>query len=668
MFSAALLIATGGTAWAVDAGSTATDASDQLAHNSDNAKGTCAKCHIPHGGKGDKIWASDLTGTQPFSGVHMLCNSCHNASGTGTSGRLSVFTKGAYQNHSMLAWANTAASGITFPTGTVMNASDTDTIWTVTDPDGVNSNGGFYCGSCHNVHKQPRWGSTVEFGGNGDYLRNDTSYAASNSLASFGSTGARFGACTQCHRAVQTTGTATGHAGNCMICHDPHKGETPATATTNSLIAEKILIIDLVGNSFSAPPNVGFTANTYPDQIAAMCYGCHKSGGAGAAKLIDNTLEHHTMGTAGPNAALLGGTGHAPGTAAGDNSSSFTCTNCHDMHNGAQDYYLRSSTAPGGGTYASEDDSAFCTDRCHNNKTLAGLGTVGSAHSWAVGNTKTGKGGCQLCHAMHDGPARGNANRPDINALIRVAAVNLAWSAQNADGDSNDYEDMCYGCHSSTTITTGVALTGSTLQPASYFSHKFTQTVSAGVTTNMTAAGLPKAAATTTGGGDYGAVADQLYCGTCHNVHVQSATDAQGQMFRVADNTTTVGAGLCVACHGVSGMAAGKSHPTYLDSAAYSLARVTIPNARTAAAVDPTFTAGGDGNTLGRVLNNTPGTTTTGAMTCETCHNFHTANTTRLGGILNDDSGDSGKLLLSDNNETAIGSDMCVACHGATKY
>ena len=38
-------------------------------------EGVCANCHIPHSGKGPKIWAQPLGDT--FGGTRRLCFSCH---------------------------------------------------------------------------------------------------------------------------------------------------------------------------------------------------------------------------------------------------------------------------------------------------------------------------------------------------------------------------------------------------------------------------------------------------------------------------------------------------------------------------------------------------------------------------------------------------------------
>jgi hypothetical protein len=337
------------------------------------------------------------------------------------------------------------------------------------------------------------------------------------------------------------------------------------------------------------------------------------------------------------------------------------------MHNGDQDFYLRAST----GTYSgvATDDGSYCTDVCHNNKTVAALGTASTSngHLWAINGVDAGpRGECYLCHFIQDGSTRGANPRADINALMRVEPVNMPYADVTADTDVNDYEDMCYGCHSSTSLSNGTGTTGSTIDTL-YFTHRYASTPSAGVATNIAAAvGLVLANNTTTGGGlsgEYGAVQTAMYCGTCHNVHVQNSSDLQGQMFRRVNNTAANNlARLCIDCHGASGMAAGKSHPTYVD-AGYD---TDMPSVRTASPIPSQFGAGGDGVAGGRTGGSTPGgTTASGNMSCETCHNFHAANTDMYGNIT--DSGtveNKGKLLVQDNNATAVGSDMCRNCHG----
>lgn len=657
LMSAVALVAMGGYAWAVDGGS------GGQAHNLASSKGTCAKCHVPHGGKGDKIWAQDLTNATAFSGVHTLCNSCHYTGNTfgAVSGNTNVFAAGQYQNHSMLTWANTAASGITIPTGFVLDTGDTDTIWTVTNPDGAHATMGFYCGTCHNVHKQPTAGALL-VNGTGDYLR----LAGTQTLAQFGTSGQRFGACTQCHTAIATTGVASGHGGNCMICHGPHTGGDVAT-TANARAAEKILTISIAGNTFTALPNVpAFTANGYGEQIAALCYACHKTGGAASTRPLSMTLEHHQMSSM----ATLGAAGHAPGTLATDNGSAeFTCTNCHNMHDGTQDLYLITH-ANGGGSYTVDGGSGFCTSRCHNNKAYTSLGTAdNSAHRWTAASSRNANGGCFTCHFIHDGSDRGTTDVAGTRAMMRVPPVNYNKALKSADADTLDYEDLCYGCHSTATQV-GAQGAGALINNA-YFTHRFSGTMTAGVLANITSAGvtLPYAAATTTGGVDYGATENEMYCGTCHNVHVQNATDREGQMFRSINNTASPLelSGICVDCHTKNGMTGTSAHPTLYDSASYD---TDMPSPITAGTIPAAFSQGGDGYIGGRTsfFANIGGTgNTTGQIGCETCHNFHGANTTYSGSTTDGTVDNKGKLLVQDNFSDTTGSNMCRNCHG-TNY
>lgn len=681
LLMAAVSLVAAGTAGAVDGGS---GLGAGEAHNASGPQGTCSKCHIPHGGKGDKIWAADLTATTDFTGVHLLCNSCHYTGNSwgAVSGIPSVFTLGAFQNHSMNTWADTTTTKVTIPGGGLfpLDLTDTDTIWGITAPDGDGANHGFYCGSCHNPHKQPFTNIT----GAGDYLRVDTAQAAD--IAAFGGSGARVGACVQCHPNTFSAGAiATGHSGNCMICHDPHRGATVATGAGDALIASKILKVDATTLPFSAPPNVISFSDTYAGQIAGVCYNCHSQVGAGflpdnSAQLTD-TSEHHPMGINTPFGAA---SVHAPGATSAIVGAEMTCTSCHDMHNGTQDFYLKAASGTYTGT--ASDSGTYCVT-CHSNKTVANLGAQNAnSHNMSKASSPvtvtgdeggTGQGECFMCHYIHDGATNATAanpgDDPSEDTLMKVQPVNLVWAAtaEAGDGDALDYEDMCFGCHSNTAITGTPAGIGNASFPntagdPTFESHIFTGTPSASgdspVATNMTAAGLPVGAAATLAlpGGEYGVVAGDLYCGTCHNVHVQSGTDSEGQYFRRTNNSASVRSGLCTDCHGASPMVGGSggvsTHPT---GAAAVLPTTPI----TAATVPATYGDGGDGRQGGRSAGSVPGGgTATGQMQCETCHNFHNSVTNRLGGNADHSTaGSAGKLMITDNSASLL----CNNCHTA---
>lgn len=675
LVAALCLVGTGGAAWAVDGGSAG------LAHNmASTTGGTCSKCHIPHGGKGDKIWAQDISAYTLFSGVHNLCYTCHHSGGpyTATTGQASVFNLGYYQNHSMLDWANIATGSAVVPSSPAglfpTSATDTDTIWTVASADvPADSNQGFYCGSCHNPHKQP---FTV-VNGHGDYLRVDTSVSAN--ITAFGSSGARIGACRQCHPNQIPSGTqiSSGHTNNCSVCHNPHRGGDVAT-TTNASLADKILVVSGTTSPFVATPNVpGFTADSYAQLMAGVCYNCHSTVQVGVrlpdtSAQIFTTLEHHPMGTNAPGAD---GADHAPGYTASSvpqfGATEVTCTTCHNPHVGTQDFYL-STTA---GTYAgtASDDGGYCVSVCHNDKVVADLGAATGGHlrqkTGAVGVISTvtvagdeggtAQGQCYMCHAIHDGPARADTELPQLSALMRVPAVNYNEARKTGDGDTLDYEDLCFGCHSNTPITVGFGLAGSRLNPSTtaLFTHIFSGTASGEVAGNMTTATLLTATADKV---QYGAVDGELYCGTCHNVHVQNTDDLWGEMFRRPNFSTTVKGQLCLDCHGVKpisqGTSGGGSHPIGTDALLPTEGVTASPT------VNSQFGSGGNGVTGGRTANGTPGTGPAAAdeMVCETCHNFHNSITSRNGDNTQGEStGLMGKLMIFNNSTSTL----CSTCH-----
>lgn len=655
-FMAVCLVAFGGaTVWAVDGGSGGD------AHNLAGTQGTCSKCHIPHGGTGDKIWAQALDVATDFTGVHLLCNSCHYDGDTfnANSGEGNVFNLNAYMNHVMLGWADTVGGEATIPGGGLfpLDTGDTDTVPSAgSNHEGAQANEGFYCGSCHNPHQQPFDNTT----GNGDYLRVDT--ATSANINEFGLSGARIGACLQCHSGKYVDGNSAGHDTDCFVCHHPHEGiNMPAdgNALANEL-AEKILIAT-TGTTFTAPPNVpGFTAATKQLVIANMCYDCHDNDGDAydaTVQTISNTLEHHPMGT---NADA---TDHAAGYDPGTNGE-LGCTapsGCHDMHDGTYDFYLD----PTIGTYAGvdSDDGGFCLDLCHDDgeKTEANLGTSTEDHNQTKASSGNSRGSCFMCHYIHDGTTNATAvnpgDDPSEDSLMRENATNLLWAktAEDTDADALDYEDLCATCHFSAVLSKGVGAAGSTFAGTAadptFFSHIFTGVAdtddSGGNATsaNMSTAGLP------TGDGEYGTISGELWCGSCHDPHVQNTSDQDGNFFLNINNDASERSGLCVDCHGDEPMVGGgTTHPVGTDA--------VLPTAPiTASPVPGEYASGGDGVTGGM--------TSTGAvagnMQCETCHNFHNSATNRIGGTADHTTaGQAGKLVITDN---ADDSSLCYNCH-----
>lgn len=700
----ALTLSGGGVAMAVDGKANATDAH---AENPLTAQGVCAKCHVPHGGKGDKIWAKSLATFTDFDGVTALCNSCHFSGGTGTY--YTVFQPGIRMNHVMHTWADTAGATISpayqaavFPLNTT-DGTFLNFPWVNPDPMGGTTDSGFYCGSCHNPHKQPFSAATgvCPNPGEGDYLRTGGT-SGSADMTAFGLANARTGACTQCHATVATGTVSTGHNANCSRCHDPHEGQNLPDGAGGGEDspddwAQKILVINVTGGTaFVAQPNVpGFTVGSQADMWARLCFGCHQSatGAAqgslplGSGKVISNGLEHHPMGTNAPNAGDQGD--HAPAYTGGELTCAGT-SGCHTIHDAGQDYYIKATL-----TYAAQDDPAFCNG-CHNQNTMAGMGAAdGDDHrrapaSFVDGAPDTGEhGNCQFCHYIHNNTANAAAS-PGLDAsedaLMAKDAVAGQW-ADITDTDTISYEDMCFACHFNTTIT-GAAGSGSffpnTGGTADAFSHKTNAVpngAAGGTLELMVAAALPvwgDGNATLheysgTGGANG---AGEVSCLTCHVVHVQQGGDEDGNYFRnvnnVAGATGTERSGLCADCHGVAPMDAtgSRGEGTGAGTAAASHPVGTaapLPNTPyTAGTIPGVFGNGGDGYIGGRVAGRAPGSTgdfnTASEMQCETCHNFHRAATSVSGSLVDDTTVDyNGKLMVESN----AGSTMCDDCHAS---
>jgi hypothetical protein len=173
-----------------------------FAHNMDDGQGLCHTCHDPPDPDKDKrIWTLPLNPT--FAGIRQLCHSCHDGT-RATSGVNTVFDPdrrnedfdmAEIEDHVMHDWTQINGSKKAASTrfGTIFPLDITDahnfpknTTTGLTIPgdspvENITSNGsdageGFYCGSCHDVHRQPRFNNIPITDGNGNYLRIDPGY------------------------------------------------------------------------------------------------------------------------------------------------------------------------------------------------------------------------------------------------------------------------------------------------------------------------------------------------------------------------------------------------------------------------------------------------------------------------------------------------------------
>ncbi|MEW5800800.1 MAG: cytochrome c3 family protein [bacterium] len=667
-------------------------------------KGACVACHVPHGGKGIKIWARSIP--DPFRGTRALCHSCHDGSGGTTRGSDNVFYPFS-ENHVMHGAAvvkpgeypQFAASlklvgsinKKIFP----LDPEDRDTLPSLKEGTAHGRSGlnyyrggeGMYCGTCHNPHGDSSGKYTI-----GDaYLRSKDK--------NVGTPGKRKEFCNECHGNIHAPDN------DCLDCHHPHKGAT--RVTDNEIIGRKIFIYEVVPAPFVARPNVArITDNPESDFPSTLCYGCHgprgaaQWGPAGATTIHGDDSptprEHHPMGTQ----AILGKIPRAKGCGESlmNRKGELTCVSCHNgFHQGDRaNNFLRWDFT--------QDSALFCCV-CHPDKSAYNLGdehkghhqvcetspvkrlvTVKDPETKANVQKEVGSGNCMFCHFIHDGQnengtQRGDLLTPDLDALMRVAPLNLAWADKWDDIDLFDYEDMCFGCHGRSAIVRGAGLLGSkllpprTLDPAERtipgiirFSHRFATAPKSETTAFNIRVGGKFPLSDYNGFGtldDYGVKQGLIYCGTCHDVH-NNRTNLRSPYLR-GTRSPYVAMGFCEECHTTPGST------MFIDPMLnHPLGRGPdlSPGGATSLTWLPEFTTGLSGEKGGVTFTPAGEAPAAGRVICLTCHSVHAASTTFDGWAdfphsLNGVSalGNHGNLLVIDNYKDPSGSDMCIRCH-----
>ncbi len=359
----------------------------------------------------------------------------------------------------------------------------------------------------------------------------------------------------------------------------------------------------------------------------------------------------------------------------------------------------------------SNDSASFCTE-CHHTKKADYLGVSGKGHHQTRGSAfkltvtrkitewnrqarcnvqkEVGCGNCMFCHFIHDGQnsdgtQRGDLLTPDLDALMRVPPLNLAWADKWADKDLFDYEDMCFGCHGNSKIVKDSGPLGSLLVPpknldpaeltvpgSMRFSHRFaTPPLSETTTANIQVGGkfpLSDGWMTSPSGSpvegtvnDYGVDPGLIFCGTCHNVH-DNCTNP-GSPYLRGTSSPYMPMGFCEECHTSS------TSTMFIDPLLnHPLGKETIPPTGDAGMAE--FTAGLRGEKGGDSSNPSGGPFEVGMIICLTCHSVHAASTTFDGHAdfprslaKVSSQGNHGKLLVMDNYSDSSGSDMCICCH-----
>ncbi|MGA1871069.1 MAG: multiheme c-type cytochrome [bacterium] len=627
----------------------------------------CSRCHFPKRGKGKKIWDDLPTGAETISGtkgMRTICQSCHypgNAVNALSGLTLGYNTlKGHYfkngniyidqslsrkgEHHVMHDWASVQAGSRKLPAkldkAFSLNKKDE---WGLPKIAGDTTNSGVYCGTCHNQHLQPNG----RIDGNGDYLRvkEGSSVGTSDNRTDF---------CIQCHSDPSHSDPNSGYTQHgidmgCLTCHHPHDGLI--LIEDNPPIGQYILLDPIIKRNFRALPNVpsfGSQEEEVDNDISSICYGCHSPKRAfkalnemGVAIIhgddSNTPYEHHPMGSQ----ALHNASPRASKIDYVSEEGQLTCISCHKgFHEGDEQHFLRDSFQ--------NDDAYFCT-LCHKDKTAEGLGKEpGIGHRKKIDASPNNRGNCMFCHFIHDGPQKGTLSSPSLSALIRVDPVNCKWAQKSDDNDTDDYEDICYGCHGNPDYMNSASREGSALlKPNKYASHIFSGRIRE---VSLTQEFPLSDGAHDRVLNDYGVPEGEIFCGSCHNIH-----NCANQPYLRGSRSAYIPDGFCEGCHTKNPVHGKSSHPIGVT-----------PNPEITLSSFPELFYGRiKGQSRGRTANNT----STGAVICLTCHNIHTAVTDHKGQLIYSeteilpDQKNHGHLLIKDNLSSPPGSDLCLSCH-----
>jgi len=713
-------------------------------------KGVCDNCHMPHGATGNRIW-SDMDKKGPLKGntVKDLCGSCHYSDVVGFNGIItSGRSSGDNGNVFLLTGEGKETQGANHVMGFDFTGveSDYNTSKAKFNKDvfPFDDEEGFYCGSCHDPHKQPN-GKT---NGDGDYLRTGEGRLV-------GEHNNRKDFCRQCHL-DDCTGTPEVCVHNGIepdpTCYDCHRVHDAYKYEDEDNDMQDLIFVDPVEPQpwFQSPPGTCAVDSENKYYESQACIDCHTAPNSdeiweNAPRLPRNRM-HHYNGRKWDSTSCKGchplssdtiddqilnyldGWVEKDGARLPEEDRVFSCTSCHTAHS-EQGYtnFLRFANFKEDATDFCEYCHASCEQTIHSPKTMANLSANNGEHfktqaqakalqspiERTVWNTdpdtgvgaeeEVGCGGCMFCHFIHpkesDMVAKADIRvvsdpatylRTDLQTLMRIPAVVLDWDeAANENTISNKidrYEALCNGCHSDEGIVGSAGNKDSSFLDITKFSHRFACIPD---TTKNPSQNIPnKNLHRSDGAGtfimdDYGTTANQIYCGTCHDVHNNSKSpylslvldedESSPASPYLVDTEADRGKGLCEQCHclenSLDPMAAGGTHPVGDDK---------VPSSITAAAWPDEFFGGGSGLDKGITADTTiiapiSGGTDKGGLLCLTCHNIHAATTTwdrkaKIDPDTIDETKDHGPLLVMDNFQKPLdldskGSDMCKACH-----
>ncbi len=580
---------------------------------------------------------------------------------------------------------------------------------------------GFYCGTCHNPHNQPDGEHTGGF-----YLRTKKGKGVGKSWVE------RKPFCAQCHgefhfSKLDCLDCHHPHLGRTLIVEGNKEQEIIGRKILRFPVRERPF------QSLPNVPEINDDPYLSDDIRSSICYCCHNGSednfltkaGAVIPKIFGDDLgsekkEHHPMGT---QAAL--GTSDIFKRAKGtpqeflNKNNQLTCTSCHDSGNdgflhGHGEYkgispkeareknkrnnFLRwHFISPEGendpqSTDPSDDAARFCL-RCHYDtdkdmNSFKGKHVQNRAGAFSLNikriqyipdpnvgsiEIETGSANCMFCHFVHNGQERSDESpeiliRPDVDALMRIPSIAYNYNKEE-DDDLNDYEGLCFGCHSDKNIVKGLGA-GSYLS-LEYYSHPFK-----GEPT-FTIINDPNSFHISDGEGmdicdDYGTEKGNIYCGTCHEVHNGNNVPY------LRYNSPYKAYGFCEGCH-IEDISLATTHP--IDRGPNTEAKDGAPTAEEFRdnlwGKGKIFSSGGSGKPGGitapyDIDNAVSEKGAKGNVICLTCHNVHAAETSSKGEVEKDMNPIHGQLLVMDNypvtSATTDGDEICKACHDSPSF
>lgn len=448
--------------------------------------GSCSACHLPHKGKGPKMWAR--TPYEKGDNIARLCLSCH------SDGKVAEKKQTGTYTH---------------PTMVSIKGADGKTTLPLFDQNGIflntSTEGNITCGTCHNVHqwdpKDPRIGAGkgVEGDARNSFLRKPSDAKAT--------------LCMECHsdkniigsdhdlqvtakREKNVLGQTPVESGPCGSCHLPHNGRQA-----------RMWAKDVFGKE---------------DPISLLCKSCHSEGKAASAKQVGRYT--HPVG------ALISNIGIKPidkdtwvegsrvrfGSATSwlyikalplfdeeghrNSNGSVTCATCHNPHQwdpkAVKEGPGTNTEGDGSNSFlrkANNPDSALCKN-CHYQRSV-----VFSKHNLQIsapdeknvsGNKVAETGPCSACHIPHNG-------------------YSLKMWARKLSGEEDFVSQLCKSCHSKGKVADKKTV------------GEFTHPVNIAISRVGGESTLPLLFDS----GVKGMKDGKVVCATCHNVHQWDAND-----------------------------------------------------------------------------------------------------------------------------------------------